>query len=167
VLLNLLIALTIIFTSFALLVQIFVFNRTEEDSQVTIYSTIFTSLINDTVTDFQQYPQMNYYYNQIFHADPSLIKPVKRDYILEQQITYLIVSRISNVIFYLNNTGGLNDVTNNNVILAFQEKLDNFVRILKGSPIFLQNYKKINPIMSDFIKEYIQTQYNIQYDKLQ
>ena len=65
VLLNLLTALTVIFTSLALLVQVFVFSRTEEDSQVTIYSTIFTNLINDTITDFQQYPQMNYYYNQI------------------------------------------------------------------------------------------------------
>jgi hypothetical protein len=167
VLLNLLTALTVIFTSLALLVQVFVFSRTEEDSQVTIYSTIFTNLINDTITDFQQYPQMNYYYNQIFNADPVTIKPVKRNYILEQQLTYLIVSRISNVIFYLDNSSGLNDITRANEKLAFEQKLDDFVAFLKKSPIFLQNYKKITPIMSDYIKEYIQTKYNIQYDKVQ
>jgi hypothetical protein len=161
VLLNVLSSLTIIFTCFAILFQAYSFNRTESDSQINIYSAIFSSLINDTIHDFQGQPQLKYYYNEFFDIHPQSgnlsLKGVKRDLIGEQQMTYLIISRVSDVIFYLLNQQSVSKIDKE----ATKQKLSGFIKRLKGSPIFMTNYNKLKPDLSTIVTDYLQKNYNM------
>ena len=161
VLLSVLSSLTIIFTCFAILFQAYSFNRTESDSQINIYSAIFSSLINDTIHDFQSQPQLKYYYNEFFDIHPQSgnlrLKGVKRDLIGEQQMTYLIISRMSDVIFYLLNQQSVSEIDRE----ATKQKLGGFITRLKGSPIFMTNYNKLKPDLSTIVTDYLQKHYNI------
>ena len=64
--LSLLTALTIFFTSFAIIIQLYTFHAQQTDSEIQLYDDMFTRLFEDSVGYFQNNPKMSYYYNEIF-----------------------------------------------------------------------------------------------------
>ena len=159
-LLNLLGALTIMFSSFAIILQVYTFNASQTDDQIKIYEQMFNELFEATTTYFEENPKMNYYYNQMFH--PLNYNPkehIQRQYTEEQQVTNLILQKLASIIYFLDNDKTLTPEESSAII----EKLDRFIGNIISSPIFLENYK--NNIKKHFVSltlsNYMQQHFNI------
>jgi len=159
--LQLIIALTIVFTSFAIIIQIFSLTITQNDTEIQLYETLFNSLILDTFSYFENNPKMNYFYNQMFkplHYNPDI--PIKsRDYTGEQQIVHSILTRMSTILYYLETDKIINNSENKNKII---NKLNLFFLNVKSSPIFMENYNNIKDrLFTNSLKNYLKTNFNL------
>lgn len=157
--LQFLIAITILFTSFAIIIQLYTFNVTQADTEVQIYETMFNDLIGDTLNYFENNPKMNYYYNSMFiplNYYPSNVK--KRYYSEEQQITHSMLQKLGSIIYYLQTEKTLDNTTKADI----EKKIDLFFKNLINSPIFIENYNYIkNRLFSNGVKNYLQEKFNI------
>ena len=158
-LLQLLTALTILFTSFAIVLQIYTFNASQATTQITIYEQIFDDLFEEITTYFETYPKMIYYYDQMFHPLNYNNKTiVTRQYTEEQQVSGSILQKIASIIYYVENDKTLNQEDKNDVT----EKLDKFITSMIKSPIFLENYNNLRKtFISITLKNYMKEHYNI------
>ena len=161
-LLNLLAALTIMFSSFAIILQVYTFDASQTDDQIKIYEQMFNDLFEATTTYFEGNPKMNYYYSQMFHPlnyNPKEDIQNQRQYTEEQQITNLILQKLASVIYFLENDKTLTPEESSEI----KEKLDRFISNIISSPIFLENYK--NNIKKHFVSlilsNYMQQHFNI------
>ena len=158
-LLQLLTALTILFTSFAIVLQIYTFNASQATTQITIYEQIFDDLFEEITTYFETYPKMNYYYDQMFHPLNYNNKTiVTRYYTEEQQVTSSILQKIASIIYFVENDKTLNQEDKNDVT----DKLDKFITSMVKSPIFLENYNNLRKtFISITLKNYMKEHFNI------
>ena len=139
-LLNLLTALSILFSSFAIVVQVYTFNASQKDSQIQIYEQMFDDLFESITTYFETNPKMNYYYDQMFR--PLNYKQTavgQRMYTEEQQITTSILQKIASIIYFVETDKTLSQSAAN----VIEEKLDKFVTNMVDSPIFVENYNNV------------------------
>ena len=144
-LLNLLTALSILFSSFAIVVQVYTFNASQKDSQIQIYEQMFDDLFESITTYFEANPKMNYYYDQMFH--PLNYKQTavgQRMYTEEQQVTNSILQKIASIIYFVENDSTLSQ----NDADVIEQKLDKFIANMVQSPIFIENY---NNVKSNFV----------------
>lgn len=144
-LLNLLTALSILFSSFAIVVQVYTFNASQKDSQIQIYEQMFDDLFESITTYFESNPKMNYYYDQMFH--PLNYKQTavgQRMYTEEQQVTNSILQKIASIIYFVENDTTLSQ----NDADVIEQKLDKFIANMVQSPIFIENY---NNVKSNFV----------------
>lgn len=161
-LLNLITALTILFTSFAIIIQLYTFNATQSDTEIQFYETLFKSLIDDTITYFENNPKMTYYYNEIFkplnYNKDNPTPPKKRLYAQEQQITYTILQELATIVYYISNDKTITSAE----LYSIKSKLNNFINNLVDSPIFIENYEHFKPeIYSVTLRNYLQQNFNI------
>ncbi len=158
-LLQLLTALTILFTSFAIVLQIYTFNAGQTIEQIKIYEQIFDDLFEEITTYFETYPKMNYYYDQMFHPLNYNNKTiVTRYYTEEQQVTSSILQKIASIIYFVENDKTLNQEDKNDVT----DKLDKFITSMVKSPIFLENYNNLRKtFISITLKKYMKEHFNI------
>ena len=144
-LLNLLTALSILFSSFAIVVQVYTFNASQKDSQIQIYEQMFDDLFESITTYFESNPKMNYYYDQMFHPLNYKQAPVgQRLYTEEQQVTNSILQKIASIIYFVENDTTLSQ----NDADVIEQKLDKFIANMVQSPIFIENY---NNVKSNFV----------------
>lgn len=144
-LLNLLTALSILFSSFAIVVQVYTFNASQKDSQIQIYEQMFDDLFESITTYFESNPKMNYYYDQMFH--PLNYKQTavgQRMYTEEQQVTNSILQKIASIVYFVENDTTLSQ----NDADVIEQKLDKFIANMVQSPIFIENY---NNVKSNFV----------------
>ena len=158
-LLQLLTAITILFTSFAIVLQIYTFNASQATTQITIYEQIFDDLFEEITTYFETYPKMNYYYDQMFHPLNYNNKTiVTRYYTEEQQVTSSILQKIASIVYFVENDNTLSPKDENEIT----EKLDKFITSMIKSPIFLENYNNLRKtFISIALKNYMKEHYNI------
>ena len=158
-LLNLLSALTIMFSSFAIILQVYTFNASQTDDQIKIYEQMFDDLFEATTTYFEGNPKMNYYYNQMFHPlnyNPKEEGQIQRQYTEEQQVTNSILQKLASIIYFLDDDKTLTPEESE----AIKEKLDRFISNIVSSPIFLENYKNnvkthfVSLTLSDYMKQH-------------
>jgi len=144
-LLNLLTALSILFSSFAIVVQVYTFNASQKDSQIQIYEQMFDDLFESITTYFETNPKMNYYYDQMFRPLNYKQAPVgQRLYTEEQQVTSSILQKIASIIYFVENDTTLSQ----NDADVIEQKLDKFITNMVQSPIFVENY---NNVKSNFV----------------
>jgi len=157
--LNLLTALTIMFTSFAIIIQIYTFNATQHDTEIQLYEQLFASLIIDTIKYFDNNPDINYYYDQLFSPLKINNKShVKRNYSKEQQVTRIIIQNLSSIVVFLDNDKQLN----NNIKNSVQSKFDMFIKCIISSSIFLENYENMKAgLYSQNLVSYLQENFNM------
>lgn len=139
-LLNLLTALSILFSSFAIVVQVYTFNASQKDSQIQIYEQMFDDLFESITTYFETNPKMNYYYDQMFR--PLNYKQTavgQRMYTEEQQVTTSILQKIASIVYFLQTDKTLSQ----NDADVIEEKLDKFISNMIDSPIFIENYNNV------------------------
>ncbi len=158
-LLSLITALTILFTSFAIIIQLYTFHAQQFDSEVQIYDTMFTNLFHDSINYFENNTKMNYYYNEIFRPLNYTYKPPnKRYYTEEQQLTRIILQDLAALIYYLQNDKTISQTD----ISQVQYKINMFITYLIRSPVFIENYKHLKEtLLSPTLRDYIQTHFNI------
>ena len=159
VLLNLVSALTIFFTSFAIIVQLYTFTYQQIDAQIKLYENMFNDLFDSLTQYMETVPKMKYYYDDMFH--PLYYKPnpnIKRSYSDEQQITILIIQKIATIVFFVESDQSLNTEEKENI----KTKIRNITANLVGSPIFVENYLHIkDTLASPAINAYFQKEFNI------
>jgi len=158
--LQFLIALTVLFTSFAIIINLYTFSATQADTEVQIYQDMFNNLIGNTIEYFENNPKMNYFYNQIFQ--PLNYNPnapiVKRYYSEEQQIIHSVLQKVSSIVYYLQTDRTLDGPTKQNIELKLKLFFINF----KNSPIFIENYNNMKEhLFSSTIKDYLKSNFNI------
>ena len=139
-LLNLLTALSILFSSFAIVVQVYTFNASQKDSQIQIYEQMFDDLFESITTYFETNPKMNYYYDQMFR--PLNYKQTavgQRMYTEEQQVTTSILQKIASIVYFIETDKTLSQ----NDADVIEEKLDKFISNMIDSPIFIENYNNV------------------------
>lgn len=151
--------LTVLFTSFAIIVQLYTFTATQADTEVQIYETMFNDLIGDTLLYFEKNPKMNYYYNSMFrplYYNKNMA--VKRYYSEEQQITHTMLQKLGSIVYYLQTEQTLDNKTKKNI----ENKIKLFFKNVTSSSIFMENYNNIkNRLFSETVKEYLQENFNI------
>jgi hypothetical protein len=157
---QLLMALSILFTSFAIIIQIYGLNKTQTDTIVQLYQQMFGTLLNDVIQEFEKNPDLNYYYNEIFnplHYNPN--QNYKRNYIKEQQITHVMLINISSIIYFLENESSS---LNTEDRAEIKGKLLNFLNLVTKSKIFVQNYQNIsNNVFSPELRVFMKEHYNL------
>ena len=158
-LLQLLTAITILFTSFAIVLQIYTFNAGQTIEQIKIYEQLFDDLFEEITTYFETYPKMNYYYDQMFHPLNYKNKTIiTRQYTEEQQVTSSILQKIASIVYFIENDNTLSPKDENEIT----EKLDKFITSMIKSPIFLENYNNLRKtFISITLKNYMKEHYNI------
>lgn len=158
-LLQLLTALTILFTSFAIVLQIYTFNAGQTIEQIKIYEQIFDDLFEEITTYFETYPKMNYYYEQMFHPLKYNNKIIaNRSYTEEQQVTSSILQKIASIIYFVENDKTLDQLDKDEIT----EKLDQFITSMVKSKIFLENFNNLKKtFISIPLKNYMQEHFNI------
>jgi len=158
-LISLITALTIFFTSFSIIIQLYTFNIQQTNEESKIYDTMFTNLYHDSINYFETNPKMNYYYDEIFRPLHYIYKPAnERYYTEEQQVTRLILQNLSELIYYFNNDTTLIEADK----LIIGTKINRFVGYLVRSPIFVENYKHLKKtLLYPSLKKYIQTNFHI------
>lgn len=157
--LSLLTALTIFFTSFAIIIQLYTFHAQQTDSEIQIYDQMFQQLFEDSIGNFQKQPKLNYYNNEIFKPiGYKYSQPSERLYMEEQQITHLILRDMAAILYYIQNDKSMSQAD----LMVVKYKFNRFLEDLISSPTFLENYKKIKPtIYSIELRNYIQRKFNI------
>jgi len=151
--------LAILFTSFAIIIQLYTFNAQQTDSEIQIYDTMFDNLFQGSIGYFEKNPKMNYYYNQIFlPLNYKLNTPTKRYYTEEQQVTRIILQDLAALIYYLQNDKSISIVDSDEV----QYKINMFISYLLRSPIFVENYVHFKKsLLSPYLVDYFQKHFNI------
>jgi hypothetical protein len=148
------------FTSFAIIIQIYTFSVTQRDTDIQFYDTLFKSTILDTINYFKSNLKITYYYDQIFqplHYNPN-IHITNRDYSKEQQVTRIIIQNLSSIVVLLETDSTIEKPIKQNI----KTKFDLFIQSLIKSPIFLENYQHIKPTLyANSLKTYLQQNFNI------
>ena len=159
-LLNLLTALTILFSSFAIILQVYTFNASQADSQIQIYEQMFDDLFTAITTYFETNPKMNYYYSEMFRPlnYNETTTTENRLYTEEQQVTTSILQKIASIVYFLENDKTLSPAESKDI----EEKLDKFITNMVKSPIFVENYNNIKlNFVSESLSKYMQQHFNI------
>ena len=158
-LLSLLGALTIMFSSFAIILQVYTFNASQADSQIQIYEQMFDDLFAVISTYFETNPKLNYYYNEMFHPlnyNQSSIE--QRLYTEEMQVTTSILQKIASIVYFIENDKTLSPSESKDI----EEKLDKLIRNMVNSHIFVENYQNIKlNFVSESLSNYMYKHYNI------
>jgi DNA-binding transcriptional regulator YhcF (GntR family) len=158
-LLSLLGALTIMFSSFAIILQVYTFNASQADSQIQIYEQMFDDLFAVISTYFETNPKLNYYYNEMFHPlnyNQSSIE--QRLYTEEMQVTTSILQKIASIVYFIENDKTLSPSESKDI----EEKLDKLIRNMVNSHIFVENYQNIKlNFVSESLSNYMHKHYNI------
>jgi DNA-binding transcriptional regulator YhcF (GntR family) len=158
-LLNLLTALSILFSSFAIVVQVYTFNASQKDSQIQIYEQMFDDLFESITSYFEANPKMNYYYDQMFQPLNYKQAPVgQRLYTEEQQVTTSILQKIASIVYFVETDKTLSQ----NDADVIQDKLDKFITNMVDSPIFIENYNNVRAnFVSTQLGNYMKTHFKL------
>lgn len=159
-LLNLLTALTILFSSFAIILQIYTFNASQTDDLIKINEQMFDDLFEAITTYFETNPKMNYYYSEMFRPlNYNETTPTEnRLYTEERQITSSILQKIASIVYFLENDKSLTSEQKSDI----EGKLNKFITNMVNSPIFVENYNNIKMnFVSPSLLKYMQRHFNI------
>jgi amino acid transporter len=156
---QLLMAATIIMTVYSVYLQQVTYRETSTYNQLNNFDNNFKELLDDTLKFFIDNPDMNYYYEELFY-NKSDYKEEDRNKNLETQYTFIILSRVSNIIYsfyvYGNKFSEKNDRIEQSEI-TLKNILDSFF----ASKIFNNNWKSYKGgLATEITKQYIKENFN-------
>ena len=85
---------TSIMFSLAIIVQVLNYNSQKANEEIDRYNGLSKTFLDDTLEVFIDHPEINYYYNELVGIK-NIDKNIKRNYILENQVSMLIFSRLA------------------------------------------------------------------------
>jgi hypothetical protein len=150
---------TIIMTVYSVYLQQVTFRETANFNQLNNFDNNFQELLDDTLKFFIDNPDMNYYYEELFY-NTSEYKEEDRNKNLETQYTFIILSRVSNIIYSYYVYG--NKFSEKNERIEQSEKtLKNILDSFFNSKIFTNNWESYKGgLATDITKEYIKENFN-------
>jgi amino acid transporter len=154
-----LMAATIIMTVYSVYLQQVTFRETANFNQLNSFDNNFQQLLDDTLKFFIDHPEMNYYYDELFY-NISEYKEEDRNKNLETQYTFIILSRVSNIIYsYYVYGNKFSEKTER--IEQSEATLKNILNSFFNSKIFNANWKSYKQgLATDITKQYISENFN-------
>ena len=152
-------AATIIMTVYSVYLQQVTLRETSNFNQLENFDNDFKELLDDTLRFFIDNPDMNYYYEELFY-NTSSYKDEDRNKDLETQFSFIILSRVSNIIYtfyvYGNKFSEKNDRIEQSEI-TLKNILDSFF----NSKIFTENWENYKGgLATEITKQYIKENFN-------
>lgn len=126
--------LAVVFAIYSAVISSNTLQETRRNDQVQNFEKLSKDFLEETVKWFSDHPEMNYYYNELFGLPNT--EAFTRNPTLENQITTIILSRLTAIIVYLQEYG-----TSTTVSREFQTRVDQIVGKFVKSPIFLEQWK--------------------------
>jgi hypothetical protein len=156
---QLLMAGTIIMTVYSVYLQQVTFRETSRYNQLNNFDNNFKELLDDTLKFFIDNPDMNYYYEELFY-NKSDYKEEDRNKNLETQYTFIILSRVSNIIYSFYVYG--NKFSEKNERIEQSEiTLKNILDSFFASKIFNNNWENYKGgLATEITKQYIKENFN-------
>jgi hypothetical protein len=94
ILLTVITTFTSIMFSSAIIVQVLNYHNQKANEEIDRYNSLSKVFLDDTLDIFIKNPEMNYYYNELVGIQ-EIDKNTKRNYVLENQISMLIFSKLA------------------------------------------------------------------------
>ena len=103
ILLTLITTFTSIMFSSAVIVQVLNYNNQKANEEIDRYNSLSKVFLDDILDTFMKNPEMNYYYNELVGVN-TIDKNTKRNYVLENQISMLIFSKLAKFAIFAQET---------------------------------------------------------------
>jgi hypothetical protein len=154
-----LMAATIIMSVYSIYLQQVTFRETTNYNQLNNFDSNFKELLDDSLKFFIDNPEMNYYYEELFY-NVSNYKEEDRNKNLETQFTFIILSRVSNIIYsYYVYGNKFSEKTDR--ILQSEATLKNILDSFFNSKIFNSQWESYKQgLATEITKEYIRDNFN-------
>jgi hypothetical protein len=154
-----LMAATIIMTVYSVYLQQVTFRETSNFNQLNNFDNNFQELLDDTLKFFIDNPDMNYYYEELFYNKTNY-KEEDRNKNLETQYTFIILSRVSNIIYSFYVYGNKFSEKTDRIIQS-EATLKNILDSFFGSKIFTANWNSYKKgLATEITKQYISENFN-------
>jgi hypothetical protein len=130
-------------------------------NEVNNYSSYFNDLYNNTITFFMNNIEINYYYNELFNGIPN--NNNKRNLQLESQISFIMLSKIENIINCIKSYDYFKQTDNNTVNndLIYNKLITILTQFFKSS-IFIENWYIYKTTFADNLTiKFIKTNFNL------
>jgi len=155
-----LIASTIIITVYSVYFQIVSYKDSVNNQEVQYFDNFYKEFLDETVKFFMDHPEMNYYYDELFY-NKSDYKEYERNKDLESQISIIIFSRMSSIIYYINTYKRTENDERRDKIEQSEKLLLKILDSFFGSKIFNQYWRKFkNGLTNKETIDYIKTHFN-------
>jgi hypothetical protein len=155
-----LIASTIIITVYSVYFQIVSYKDSVNNQEVQYFDNFYKEFLDETVKFFMDHPEMNYYYDELFY-NKSDYKEYERNKDLESQISIIIFSRMSSIIYYINTYKRTENYERRDKIEQSEKLLLKILDSFFGSKIFNQYWRKFkNGLTNKETIDYIKTHFN-------
>jgi hypothetical protein len=141
---------------FGIIFQVSSYLQQAVEDKIKVYSELNQSFLQPILDLFLQYPEMDYYYNDLFGIK-KMSPNVKRNITLENQISMVIFAKIAIPAVYIELSGDKDTVELTNK--GLKKILDTFMKC----KIFVEYYKTyFKPkIAGPVVVKYLEEQYNI------
>ncbi len=150
---------TIIMTVYSVYLQQVTFRETSNFNQLNNFDNNFQELLDDTLKFFIDNPDMNYYYEELFYNKTNY-KEEDRNKNLETQYTFIILSRVSNIIYSFYVYGNKFSEKNDRIIQS-EATLKNILDSFFGSKIFTANWNSYKQgLATEITRQYISENFN-------
>jgi len=150
---------TIIMTVYSVYLQQVTFRETSNFNQLNNFDNNFQELLDDTLKFFIDNPDMNYYYEELFYNKTNY-KEEDRNKNLETQYTFIILSRVSNIIYSFYVYGNKFSEKNDRIVQS-EATLKNILDSFFGSKIFTANWNSYKGgLATEITKQYISENFN-------
>ena len=103
ILLTLITTVTSIMFSSAIIIQVLNYNNQKSNEEIDRYNSLSKVFLDDILETFMEHPEMNYYYDELVGVK-TIDKNTKRNYILENQISMLIFSKLAKFAIFAQET---------------------------------------------------------------
>jgi|688.fasta_scaffold359322_2 hypothetical protein len=103
ILLTLITTFTSIMFSSAVIVQVLNYNNQKANEEIDRYNSLSKVFLDDILDIFMKHPEMNYYYNELVGLQ-TIDNNTKRNYVLENQISMLIFSKLAKFAIFAQET---------------------------------------------------------------
>lgn len=154
-----LMAATIIMTVYSVYLQQVTFKETSNFNQLNSFDNNFKELLDDTLKFFIDNPEMNYYYEELFY-NISEYKEEDRNKNLETQYTFIILSRVSNIIYSYYIYGNKFSEKNERIEQS-EATLKNILTSFFNSKIFNSQWESYKQgLATEITKQYIKENFN-------
>lgn len=103
ILLTLITTVTSIMFSSAIIIQVLNYNNQKATEEIDRYNSLSKVFLDDILETFMEHPEMNYYYDELVGVK-TIDKNTKRNYVLENQISMLIFSKLAKFAIFAQQT---------------------------------------------------------------
>lgn len=155
-----LIASTIIITVYSVYFQIIAYKDSVNNQEVQYFNNFYKEFLDETIKFFMDHPEMNYYYDELFY-NKSNYDEGERNKDLESQISIIIFSRMSSIIYYINTYQKTDNDARKDKIKQSEKLLLKILDSFFGSKIFNEYWRKFkNGLSNKQTIDYIKAHFN-------